>query len=322
VQLNNDGVDMWQESGNLTNTFGDLTIGSNWQDSPDCSENSLVSQLQTTLDLQQQLDIFSMSAGRVLTLSGLTLKTALGEFSARGSKTGQYQHLVTLTLEKQVLAELCYQAEYAFTPLIQQQLLLLESEWLFALRNALVVSRLQQMALKDPLTLLGNRRFFDDSFNKAVQLAKRHQSPFVLLLLDLDNFKQVNDISGHSVGDDVLLKVADCMRDTLRATDSLFRFGGDEFAVLLSDSDAEHAERVAERLLQAIKQDHFLAEHQVGCSIGLARLSPEQQARDVFHQADEALYQAKLSGKGKVRQSHLTRSKYAEARSGTLLAAS
>lgn len=294
---------MWQEQGNLTNAFGDLTFGSSWQDAPDCSENSLVSQLQTTLDLQQQLEIFSMSAGRALILNGLTLKTALGEFKASGSKAGTYQHIASLTLEQQVLAELRYESEYPFTPLIQQQLLLLESEWLFSLRNALVVGRLQQMALKDPLTTLGNRRFFDDSFAKAVQLAKRHQSPFALLLLDLDNFKQVNDIEGHSIGDDVLLKVADCMRDTLRATDSLFRFGGDEFAVLLTDSDAEHAERVAERLLNAIKSESFLVKMGVGCSIGLARLSPEQQPRDLFHLADEALYQAKSSGKGKVRHS-------------------
>ena len=71
---------------------------------------------------------------------------------------------------------------------------LLESEWLFALRNALVVCRLQQMALKDTLTGLGNRRFFDDSFDKAIQLAKRHDERCALLLLDLDNFKQVNDM--------------------------------------------------------------------------------------------------------------------------------
>lgn len=298
---------MWQEQGNLTNAFVDLTFGKRWQDTADFSEISLVSQLQTTLDLQQQVDIFSMSAARTQILEGLTLTTALGEFNAAGSRPGQYQHKVSLTLDNQLLAELCYHSQHPFTPLVQQQLLLLESEWLFALRNALVVGRLQQMALKDPLTTLGNRRFFDDSFAKAVQLAKRHQAPFALLLLDLDNFKQVNDIEGHSVGDAVLMKVADCMRETLRATDSLFRFGGDEFAVLLTDSDAEHAERVAERLLAAIKSNAFLVKLGVGCSIGLARLSAEQQPRDLFHLADEALYQAKSSGKGKVRHSPVAR---------------
>lgn len=302
---------MWQESGNSASAFGDLNIGSSWQDTPDCSEASLVSQLQTTLAPQEQLDIYAMSAGRVLPLSGLILKTAQGEFRARGSKQGKYLHTATLMLDNQLLAELTYHADYHFSTIVQQQLLLLESEWLFALRNALVVSRLQQMALKDPLTTLGNRRFFDDSFAKAVQLAQRHNLPFTLLLLDLDNFKQVNDLEGHATGDEVLLKVADCMRDTLRSTDSLFRFGGDEFAVLLSEGDAEYADRIAERLLEAINQHAFLAQYQVGCSIGLARLTTEQQPRELFHLADEALYQAKLSGKGTVRQG-AARTKQAE----------
>ncbi len=313
---------MWQESGNLNKAFTDLSTDSNWQDPHDLSAQSLVSQLQTTLDLQQQLEIFSMSAGRALSLCGLTLKTAFGDFQARGSKSGVCQHQSTLTLDNQVLAELHYHSAHAFSPLIQRQLLLLESEWLFALRNALLVCRLQQMALKDPLTTLGNRRFFDDSFSKAVQLAKRHNAPFALLLLDLDNFKQVNDVSGHCAGDDVLVAVADCMRDTLRATDSLFRFGGDEFAVLLNDADAENAETVAERLLDNVAKNRFLQQHQVGCSIGLARLTAEQQPRDLFHQADSALYQAKSSGKGKVRQHLVTRAQALDKLHHSLLAAS
>ncbi|WP_445426337.1 GGDEF domain-containing protein [Alishewanella sp. HL-SH06] len=313
---------MWQESSNLTNAFGDLSIGSIWQETPDCSESSLVSQLQTTLDLQQQLDIFSMSAGRVLPLCGMTLNTHSSNLQARGSKKGAYHHQSKLVLENQVLAEISYDSAHAFTPLVQRQLLLLESEWLFALRNALLVSRLQQMALKDPLTTLGNRRFFDDSFVKSVQLAKRHQLPLTLLLLDLDNFKQVNDNSGHYVGDEVLIAVADCMRESLRATDSLFRFGGDEFAVLLSDSDAEHADVVADRLLQSIYTNAFLASHNVGCSIGMARLSAEHQPRDLFHAADEALYQAKLSGKGRVSQYNGGRVKLLEKAAHSLLAAS
>lgn len=296
---------MWQESANISGTaaYADLVFGSSWQDMPDCSETSLVAQLQTTLDLQQQLDIFMMSAKRVIPLVSLTLKTTLGEFSTADGIAASLRHQSSLVLEQQLLGELHYSSTHPFSPLVQQQLMLLESEWLFALRNALVVGRLQQMALKDPLTTLGNRRFFDDSFAKAVHLAKRHKIPFALLLLDLDNFKQVNDIAGHSTGDEVLVAVSECMRNTLRSTDSLFRFGGDEFAVLLNEQDAEHAERVAERLLAAFKTHPFLIKYNIGCSIGIARLTAEHQPRDLFHQADEALYQAKSSGKGRIKQS-------------------
>lgn len=288
---------MWQEK---ASSNPDLTMDASWQPLTDSQDISLISQLQTTLDVQQQLDIFAMHASRVIPLTALQLQTAQGTLQAAGSVTGSYEYQTELVLEQQLLGQLKYQSLYNFSALMRQQLLLLESEWLYALRNALLVNRLQQMALKDPLTTLGNRRFFDDSFVKAVQLAKRHQQPFALLLLDLDNFKQVNDLSGHSTGDQVLVAVADCMRESLRATDSLFRFGGDEFAVLLQDQDAEHAELIANRLQQHIHQHPLLKLHKVGSSIGLAWLSGEQQARDLFHLADEALYQAKTSGKGKI----------------------
>ncbi len=297
---------MWQDTAGFNFSGADLALDSQLHELADTGAISLISQLQTTLDLQQQLDIFAMHASRILPITALNLRTAQGHFAAAGSMAGQHQYHTELQLEQHLLGQLSYQSNHPFSPLVQRQLLLLESEWLYALRNALLVNRLQQMALKDPLTGLGNRRFFDDSYSKAIQLAKRHQQPFALLLLDLDNFKQVNDLSGHSTGDQVLLAVADCMRETLRATDSLFRFGGDEFALLLQDQDTDHAELIACRLQQKINQHPLLNLHQVGCSIGLAWLSAEQQGRDLFHQADEALYLAKTSGKGKVAAESLS----------------
>jgi two-component system, cell cycle response regulator len=274
-----------------------------WSPLPDSAEQSLVSQLQTTLEIQQQVNIVSMAAGKVLPLSALTIKTAVGDFAAMGSRPSQHEHRSVLVLNQQCLAELVYHSDHAFTPMVQRELLLLESEWLFALRNALVVCRLQQMALKDTLTGLGNRRFFDDSFDKAVQLAKRHHEPCALILLDLDNFKQVNDTAGHSAGDEVLLASADCLRDTLRSTDSIFRFGGDEFAILLSDQDAQSAELVAHRLIRAINQHYLCQQYYVTASAGLAMLTPAQISKQLFANADSALYAAKEAGKSTVRVS-------------------
>lgn len=290
---------MWQDSVSLSVAAQQNSFDAQFN-LTEQTEVSLISQLQTTLELQQQLDIFAMHASRVIPLSAVLLETASGRFQAAGSQSNSYQQQSVLSLDEEMLGRITYQSSYPFSELIQRQLLLLENEWLYALRNALLVQRLQQMALKDPLTTLGNRRLFDDCYNKALQLAKRHQQPFALLLLDLDNFKQVNDLAGHSVGDQVLLAVADCMRHALRATDSLFRFGGDEFAVLLQDQDAEHAARVASRLQYQISQHPLLQLHQVGCSIGLAWYSLEQDAVSLFQQADEALYRAKKMGKGHI----------------------
>lgn len=286
---------------NTAPSYAAVTKLQHWQDMPLCQEQSLVSQLQTTLDIQQQLNIVSMAAGKVLPLSSMQLKTSVGTFCASGSEPAEFEHRSVLMLNQQCLAELSYQSEHAFSPMVQRELLLLESEWLFALRNALVVVRLQQLAMRDTLTGLGNRRYFDDACDSAVQLARRNDSHFALLLLDLDNFKQVNDNAGHAAGDEVLLSVANCMRDTLRATDQLFRFGGDEFAVLLSGEDAQSAELVARRLVKAINQHHICQHYQVSASAGLAMLKAEQDKNALFSAADAALYQAKTAGKSTVR---------------------
>jgi len=269
---------------------------------PDCSEQTLTSQLQTSLEIQQQLDIFSMYVGRLLSITGIRLNTAFGQHSAAGSSDSGHTYKSLLVLNQQCLAEVHYHSDQPFSPMQQRDLLLLEGEWLFALRNALVVARLQQMALKDPLTALGNRRFFDDTFAKAIQLSRRRQQPCALLLLDLDNFKQLNDNYGHAMGDELLIIVADCMREALRQTDSLFRFGGDEFAVILADDDADSADLVARRLLKAINQHYKCLQYGVSASAGLAYLQLHQAAEQFFAAADRALYEAKSSGKANLRQ--------------------
>ena len=269
---------------------------------PDCSEQTLTSQLQTSLDIQQQLDIFSMYVGRLLSVTGIRLNTAFGEHQAAGSSSGSNTYISLLVLNQQCLAEVHYHSDQPFSPTQQRDVVLLESEWLFALRNALVVARLQQMALKDPLTALGNRRFFDDSFAKAIQLARRRRQTCALLLLDLDNFKQLNDNYGHAMGDELLSVVADCMREALRQTDSLFRFGGDEFAVILADEDADSADLVARRLLKAINQHHKSVQYGISASAGLAYLQPMQATEHFFAAADRALYEAKASGKANLKQ--------------------
>lgn len=273
-----------------------------WHSGEGQEHQTLLAQLQTSLDLQEQLQLFAMAAGNILPLSGVELQTAVGEFQAAGSAQARYQQRSLLMLKDQCLAKLQYCSDQPFTPLVCKKLQVLEVEWLYPLRNALIVTRLQQMALKDTLTGLGNRRFFDDSLDKAIQLSKRTQGQCAVLLLDLDNFKQVNDSFGHTAGDDILIAVASAMHSTLRATDSLFRFGGDEFAVLLTGDDVTSSELIGRRLVKAILRQHFCQQHQVTASVGIARWQTNQSASDLFTAADKALYQAKDAGKNRVRQ--------------------
>jgi len=282
-------------------SYAGITNSPLWSGVTSKLNQALPEQLQTTLELSQQLQMFSMAVGKILPITALTLCTAVGEFKAAGSFNGPHEYRSMLILNEQCLAELIYQSEQPVTPMQQRKLLEMEQQWLFPLRNALIVTRLQQLALRDTLTGLGNRRYFDDAIHKALQLTERKQQPLVLILLDLDNFKQVNDNFGHHAGDEVLLAVADAMRSTLRASDNLFRFGGDEFAVLLTAEDAQSAELVAHRLVKAISQHHICGKFGVSASAGLASHLPEESAKTIFNRADAALYDAKQSGKNAVR---------------------
>lgn len=282
--------------------YATLSHLNSWQDTTSGASQNLFEQLQSSLELQQQLNIFAAATGKIMPLHSVQLLTAVGEYcvnenNAIGTITTTYQHRSLLMLQQQCLAELVYHSDNPFTPAIRKALAKRESDWLFALRNALVVARLQKMVFKDTLTQLGNRRFFDESLTKAVTVAQRSYQDCALVLLDLDNFKQVNDLYGHHNGDEVLLAVAEAMRDTLRESDQLFRFGGDEFAVILTVKDADSAEYVAGRLIQAINHHHCCQRYQVTASAGIARLSQVTNSQQLFRLADQALYTAKQAGK-------------------------
>jgi diguanylate cyclase (GGDEF)-like protein len=287
-------------------SYAGITSKPNWSQLNSTVGPGLVEQLQTSLELPQQLQIFSMAAGKILPLSSIEIHTAVGSFLAPGSYSSAHEYRSMLVLQEQCLAELVYQSDTQVSPLQQRRLAELETQWLFPLRNGLIVTRLQQLALKDTLTGLGNRRFFDDAFAKAVLLSARKQLPCALILLDLDNFKPVNDQHGHHAGDEVLLSVADAMRQTLRLSDNIFRFGGDEFAVLLTAEDALSAELVAHRLVKAISQHHTCEKYGVSASAGLAQLQSDEQGLALFQRADDALYQAKQAGKNAVKVAQAT----------------
>src|SRR6185503_8047609 len=123
-----------------------------------------------------------------------------------------------------------------------------------AVNQAHLFAQIQQQALTDALTGCYNRRSFEMQLERDLHLATRLRQPLSLIMLDVDNFKRVNDSAGHDAGDLALRKLADCLREELRGVDSAARFGGDEFAVILPQADLEGAILVAERLRMRISQ--------------------------------------------------------------------
>lgn len=164
--------------------------------------------------------------------------------------------------------------------------------------------RLAELATRDPLTGIHNRRAFMERLDQEWSAALRHGQPFCVLMLDLDHFKEVNDTYGHLVGDTVLREVALRALGTLRETDMLARYGGEEFVVLTSHTDAEHARVAAERIRVAVGNTPVMLDGvviHVTVSIGLAQAEPQRETQtSLFNRTDSALYAAKAGGRNRV----------------------
>lgn len=160
--------------------------------------------------------------------------------------------------------------------------------------------RLLAAALKDPLTQLYNRRHFDERVATACAGAQRHNEPFSLVIADIDNFKHVNDTYGHPIGDVALRAVAEVLTRGARREDEIFRYGGEEFALLMRNTAEAGAAEVAERMRRAIEQHHIPLERgslRITVSLGVAQFARDEGMDALFLRADKALYQAKRNHK-------------------------
>ena len=161
-----------------------------------------------------------------------------------------------------------------------------------------VERRLSEVARMDELTGLSNKRSFSTQLEGIISRARREEFPVTLLFLDLDDFKSCNDNYGHQVGDEVLAKVGELIRDCIRAGgDEGFRYGGDEFAVLLPGAPVTAGNRVAERMRSDFENGE---NYGITLSIGVAEYKQEMHATAFVRAADDALYQAKADGKNKI----------------------
>jgi len=160
--------------------------------------------------------------------------------------------------------------------------------------------RMHALAVTDPLTGLANRTLFDASIEQAVAQYRRTSMPMTLVTLDLDHFKSINDTLGHSAGDGVLREMGELMRKRVRRSDKAFRMGGEEFLVLLYNSDADNGRRYAEELRGAVESHAFFEHHPVTASLGVATLLPGEEGKAWMKRADDNLYRAKEQGRNRV----------------------
>jgi diguanylate cyclase (GGDEF)-like protein len=160
------------------------------------------------------------------------------------------------------------------------------------------VNRMQEYALHDAVTGLRNHRYFQDRFRDELKRSERYGSPTSLMLLDLDDFKNVNDRFGHAIGDNVLRLTGETLKDNARVSDVVCRYGGEEIAVILPETSLGDALTVAERFRQAIERLPEPPGHRITISVGVACYPDHgNQPDQLIGAADAAMYRAKHAGK-------------------------
>ncbi|MCC5855331.1 MAG: GGDEF domain-containing protein [Idiomarina sp.] len=264
------------------------------------SRGRLAEQLQTTLDVEQLLALYGREVREQLQVDSLTFAGEGMVFAVFGYPEQQPQHTAALFADGEYLGQLVYSKAKGFSAADLRRLNNFHQQIVFPLRNAMRFARVRQQAMHDHMTGVGNRLLMEEAISRASATAKRNQLNYMVMLIDLDGFKAVNDTAGHIKGDRILQRFAEVAKAQLRGYDAIFRYGGDEFVLLLQDADEESAQHIFSRIRQGIQQDELLQTHNIGCSAGAVVLNQQANESALLARADTALYEAKLSGKDRL----------------------
>lgn len=172
--------------------------------------------------------------------------------------------------------------------------------YIFSKHMRLHTNKLAKEATKDFLTGTENRKLFDEKIKESLAWYQRKGLVSALIIMDVDHFKNINDQYGHAKGDEVLIKLVSIIRQRIRITDHIFRIGGEEFAILLPETNVVFASFMAEELRQKIEQSELVENDSVTVSFGVSECKQKDTEVDWFKRADNALYSAKNSGRNKV----------------------
>ncbi len=266
------------------------------------SISKLALRLQQSIEITPLLNTFCEETASIVpcdsvqyTNTDLSLNFETGDVKVHHCK-------YRLELENEGLGEIICTRDKPFTVketnLIERLLSLL----IYPLRNALLYQQAIMQAHRDPLTQISNRTAFDESISKQLSSFRRHQAHFSLMIIDIDYFKKVNDTYGHIAGDKVLKSVAQAINSTIRQSDEAFRYGGEEFVVILSNTKRAGANFIAERMRRQIEKLSVGINPSISVtvSIGTASSDVVKDVTEILEFADKALYRAKESGRNKI----------------------
>lgn len=259
--------------------------------------------LQRTLDLETQIRVFFQSLASRHGIESLTYRLDEEGLAFEHGNNKHHSCEFKLVTENEEIGELVMTRRIRLSEEDIRVLELSTISLVYPLRNALKFRQALKSATTDPLTGTGNRGALEEAARQEFENLRRHNRPFSIALIDLDRFKQINDQYGHSAGDTVLKAIARHIQNNSRATDRLFRYGGEEFVLVMGTTNNDGAMINAERLramiagLSCVHEDKDIP---VTMSIGVASAHTEDNLAQLLERADEALYIAKAAGRNRV----------------------
>jgi diguanylate cyclase (GGDEF)-like protein len=264
---------------------------------------NLVRSLQTTLDPTRLIELFSQEIDQLIPHNGVRYRNYDLPLEVRLGDHARHSCTYKLNIGDEPLGKLTLRRHEKFSEAeigVFEQLLY---NLLYPLRNALLYQDALQLAQKDPLTGVSNRSALDEILHRELSHARRRHATCAMLVLDIDHFKTINDRYGHIIGDCALKAIAGMANTCKRDGDLLFRYGGEEFVVLMRDTDCEGAQLLAERIRRCIADNPCRcsgAELAMTVSIGVSMLADSDTPESLFARADRALYRAKHNGRNQV----------------------
>ena len=261
--------------------------------------------LQTTLNTAELIELFAQHAKPAIPFESLSFASETHDLFTQVGQTSEYNYSYHLVAHNEKLGELRLSRKWALSAEESQIFEYLLCTMIYPLRNSLRYHQAVTASLKDPLTGTYNRTTLEESLQRETSLSRRYNRPLALIVLDIDHFKSINDSLGHASGDCAIRAVAEQTNSVIRSTDILFRYGGEEFVVLLNNTDHQGACLLAERIRKSIEDLRCVCHAgnplRMTISLGIAELETDDDSQSFFNRADQALYLAKKSGRNCVR---------------------
>ncbi|MFI3122057.1 MAG: GGDEF domain-containing protein [Methylococcaceae bacterium] len=261
------------------------------------------SALQTTLEFNELIAIFSSKIAAKIPHSAYIYNNLEFGLEIKSGVFTRHSCNYVLKSEQYELGELKLMRNYRFSDADIESLEGLLCCLIYPLRNATLFHQALKMAHTDPLTQTRNRASFNETINREISLAVRNNKSLSLIFFDIDHFKAVNDSYGHECGDIALKSSAKWIKQSLRDSDIVFRYGGEEFVILLNGTDAGGAALLAERIRSSV-ECHTIAYGmetlKITASMGVSTLRKDDTLESFVKRADNAMYTAKKSGRNRV----------------------